>query len=120
MTESERERERVLINLLKAVIFHDPRKHFSGTINPDFPKHKSLFSTSPDKSLPLGDLVSQLLGNFYLHELDHFVKYELYIKHYGRYMDDMIFFHPDREVLENVTTHIRDFLREKHKLELHE
>jgi len=35
-------------------------------------------------------------------------------------MDDMIFFHPDREVLENVTTHIRDFLREKHKLELHE
>jgi hypothetical protein len=54
--------------------------------------------------------VSQILWNFYLHELDHFVKHKLNIKHYGRYMDDMLFFHPDREVLENTILQIRDFL----------
>lgn len=103
----------MIIDLLKKIIFHDPRIHFSGRIHPDFPKHKSLFFIPSDRGLPLGDLVSQLLGNFYLHELDHFVKHSLHIKHYGRYMDDMIFFHPDREVLENVTTQICDFLAQK-------
>jgi hypothetical protein len=56
--------------------------------------------------------VSQLLGNFYLHELDHFVKHSLHIKQYGRYMDDMIFFHPDKEVLEQVILQVRVFLRD--------
>ncbi len=49
----KRERERVLMNLLEIVLFHDPRQHFSGTINPDFPKHKSLFSASENCGLPL-------------------------------------------------------------------
>lgn len=108
------------MNLLKIVIFHDPRTHYSGNIHPDFPKHKSLFSAPSDRGLPLGDLVSQLLGNFYLHELDHFIKHTLQIKHYGRYMDDMIFFHSDRKVLENVTVQVCHFLKQKLKLELHE
>lgn len=108
------------MNLLKTVIFHDPRTHYSGTINSDFPKHKSLFSAPSDRGLPLGDLVSQLLGNFYLHELDHFIKHDLRIPYYGRYMDDMIFFHSDKEVLQNITTQIRVFLRLNLWLELHE
>jgi len=107
------------MNLLKIVIFHDPRTHFSGTINSDFPKHKSLLSTPPEIWLPLWDLVSQLLGNFYLHELDHFVKHTLKMKYYGRYMDDMIFFHPERAILENVIVEIRHFLHDKLQLTLH-
>jgi RNA-directed DNA polymerase len=35
-------------------------------------------------------------------------------------MDDMIFFHSDREVLEQVIVQTREFLREKLGLELHE
>lgn len=120
MTGKIRERERVLIDLLKKIIFHDARTHFSGTIHPVFPKHKSLFSTWPDRGLPLWDLVSQILWNFYLHELDHFVKHTLKIKQYGRYMDDMILFHSDREVLENAIEQIRDFLHNTLGLELHE
>ena len=108
------------MNLRKTVIFHDPRMHYSGTIHSDFPKHKSLFSAPSDRWLPLWDLVSQLLGNFYLHELDHFIKHTLKIKYYGRYMDDMIFFHEDRKVLENVIVQVRDFLTQKLWLELHE
>ncbi len=64
--------------------------------------------------------MSQILGNFYLHQLDYFVKHTLRMKYYGRYMDDIIFFHSDRQVLEHVTVQIRDFLREKLGLELHE
>lgn len=35
-------------------------------------------------------------------------------------MDDMIFFHEDRKVLENVTVQIRNFLAQQLNLELHE
>lgn len=109
-----------IIDLLKKIIFHDPRIHFSGIINPDFPKQKSLFSVSPERGLPLWDLVSQILGNFYLHTLDHFVKHTLCMKYYGRYMDDMIFFHTDRALLERTILQIRDFLNNELWLELHE
>ena len=101
------------MNLLKIILFHDPRAHYCGTIHPDFPKYKSLFSTSGDIGLSLGDLVSQLLGNFYLHELDHYIRHTLKIKHYGRYMDDMIFFHEDQKILANAILQIRDFLTQK-------
>lgn len=110
MTETS-ERERVLMNLLKIVLFHNPRRHFSGNIHPDFPIHKSLFSASENCGLPLGDLVSQLLGNFYLHELDHFIKHTVKIQYYGRYMDDMIFLHSDGEFLSSLIPTIQTFLQ---------
>ena len=38
--------------------------------------------------LPIGDLTSQLFSNIYLNELDQYVKRELKVQHYGRYVDD--------------------------------
>lgn len=40
--------------------------------------------------LPLGNLTSQFFGNVYLNDLDHFIKQELKIPAYLRYLDDMI------------------------------
>jgi hypothetical protein len=40
--------------------------------------------------LPLGNLTSQFLGNLYLNDLDHFIKQELKVPAYLRYVDDMI------------------------------
>ena len=40
--------------------------------------------------LPLGNLTSQFLGNLYLNDLDHYLKQELRIPTYLRYVDDMI------------------------------
>jgi len=51
--------------------------------------------------LPIGNLTSQVLGNVYLNDFDHYVKTKLKIKHYGRYVDDMIFFHQDKAYLES-------------------
>lgn len=66
------------------------------------PDSKSLFNKPNNTGLPIGNLTSQVFGNVYLNDFDHFVKKELKIKYYGRYVDDMIFFHNDKKYLEAI------------------
>jgi len=40
--------------------------------------------------IPIGNLTSQFLANLYLNEIDHFIKQELEVKAYLRYVDDLI------------------------------
>ena len=79
------------------------------------PKDKSLFSKPQGYGLPIGNLTSQIFGNVYLNELDHFIKKELKIKHYGRYVDDMVFVHQVKNVLKNSIPRIQ---KELDKVEL--
>jgi hypothetical protein len=51
------------------------------------------------KSLGLGSQVSQVCAIFYPDILDHFIKENLGIKYYGRYMDDLYLIHHDKEYL---------------------
>jgi hypothetical protein len=51
------------------------------------------------KGLPIGNLTSQFLANVYLNPLDHFVKHDLRVGGYVRYMDDFILFGDDPGVL---------------------
>ncbi len=51
------------------------------------------------KGLPIGNETSQLLAIYYLNELDHYIKEQLHIKYYIRYMDDFILLHHDKEYL---------------------
>ena len=51
------------------------------------------------KGLPIGNETSQLLAIYYLNELDHYIKEQLHIKYYVRYMDDFILIHHDKEYL---------------------
>jgi len=74
------------------------------------PKDKSLFSKPQGYGLPIGNLTSQIFGNVYLNDLDHFIKKELKIKYYGRYVDDMVFVHQDKNVLKNSIPHIQNEL----------
>lgn len=69
--------------------------------------------------MPLGNLTSQFFANVYLHELDMFVKHELKVKYYLRYVDDFIILHRDKRVLEKWKIEINDFLKCKLKIELH-
>jgi retron-type reverse transcriptase len=50
-----------------------------------------------EKGIPIGSLVSQLYALLYLNPLDHFVKRELGVKHYCRYVDDFVLFGLSRE-----------------------
>jgi len=74
----------------------------------------------PNPGLPIGNYTSQWFANFYLQEFDHFVKEELQIPVYVRYMDDMVIIGPNKRKLEKAIERIRDYLKNKLKLDLHE
>ncbi len=50
---------------------------------------------------------------------DQYVKKELEIKYYGRYVDDFIIIHLEKEHLKMIQPLITDFLNKKLKLTLH-
>jgi RNA-directed DNA polymerase len=72
------------------------------------------------KGLPIGNLTSQLFANFYLNELDRFVKHGLRSRYYIRYMDDFLVFGSDKARLAEVKDRIRTFLKDSLDLDLHE
>lgn len=51
------------------------------------------------KGLPIGNLTSQFLANFYLSDFDHFIKEELGCKGYLRYVDDFVLFDNSKYLL---------------------
>ena len=83
------------------------------------PKEKSLFYTPKNKGLPIGSLTSQFFANIYLNELDQFIKHQLKIKYYLRYVDDFIILANNTKTLINWQKEIQTFLQEKLKLTLH-
>ncbi len=72
----------------------------------------------PGRGLPIGNMTSQWFAVFYLDRLDRFVKEDLKIKAYIRYMDDFVLLHPDRFYLKTVLAQIEAYLAEKLDLEL--
>lgn len=48
------------------------------------------------KGLPIGNMSSQIIAIMYLNELDHYIKKNLKIKYYIRYMDDGILLHENK------------------------
>jgi len=76
------------------------------------------YPLEPDCGLPLGSYLSQWCGTFYLDDLDHFVKRDLKIAGYLRYMDDMVLFGDDREALLMARQRIAEWLQHEHRLQL--
>ena len=64
------------------------------------------------KGLSIGAMTSQFLSIFYTHELDHYIVHNLKVKHYVRYMDDMVLLHPDREYLKKCLKIIEEKIKE--------
>ncbi len=72
------------------------------------------------KGLPIGNLTSQFFANVYLNKFDHFVKRELKIKGYLRYVDDFVLFADSKEKLQDSYKRIKAYLKEQLSLELRE
>ena len=53
-----------------------------------------------DRGLGLGSQICQIIELLVLNDLDHFIKEQLRIKCYIRYMDDFILIHPDKQYLQ--------------------
>jgi len=71
------------------------------------------------KSMPIGNLTSQLFANVYLNELDQFVKHKLRAKYYLRYVDDFVVLHPSIDYLFQARDEIQKFLEKELLLTLH-
>ena len=114
----------IILYLLEQIIFTDPTlgcKFCSPEWKWDgLASTKSLFTAPQGKGLPIGNLTSQIMANFYLSILDHFVKHDLSIKMYGRYVDDFFLIHKEKEYLKQCMQEISGFLEWKLRLKLSE
>jgi hypothetical protein len=113
----------LVVKISMQIIFNDPtknciikgnRKQWDG-----LPKNKSLFHSPHGCGLPIGNLTSQVFANFYMHWFDAFVTKELGIKYYGRYVDDFIILHGDKDYLKNLIPKFSEFLLSTLQLTLH-
>lgn len=71
------------------------------------------------EGIPIGNFTSQWFANFYLQDLDHFIKEHLKVKYYVRYMDDMVLFSNNKKELRKIKIEIDNFLS-KEKLTIKE
>ncbi len=78
------------------------------------------YHTAPGRGVPIGNLISQHLANFYLGPFDRWIKETRRIGGYLRYMDDFILFGDSRAALKEELSAVRDFLSMALKLELKE
>jgi len=114
---------KLLLELIEKMIFSDPTKNYKIKGKKEnwvgLPKNKSLFFSKKNCGLPIGNLTSQLFSNIYLNDFDHFVKYKLGCKYYGRYVDDFFIVSRDKEFLKKNIKKIRQYIFEKLKLDIH-
>ena len=59
-----------------------------------------------------------MFANIYLNEIDQYIKHELKIKYYCRYLDDSIAFFKTKQEAKIALEKITNFLKEKLELEL--
>ncbi len=108
---------KTMVRLLSLVIFNDPTKgcFIKGSLSDweGLPASKSLFHAKEGCGLPIGNLTSQLFSNVYLNLLDQFVKRELHVKHYGRYVDDFYMVAATKEELLPLIPRVRKFLHDE-------
>lgn len=113
----------LLIELCKKIIDNDPTKNCiikgKKTDWNDLPPSKTLFHSPENCGLPIGNLTSQVFANFYLDSFDHYIKHQLKMKYYGRYVDDFVMVHHDKEYLKSLIPQMNNFLSSELKLTLH-
>ena len=77
-----------------------------------------MYAQKREKGIEIGNYTSQIFANIYLNEVDQYVKHELKVKYYVRYLDDSILIVQTKEEAKKVLQLVRKFLKEKLELEL--
>jgi len=92
---------------------------FPETGSPDYFPGDDLFSPLDRlRGIPIGNLTSQFLANLYLDGFDHFVKEELRVRPYLRYVDDMVLLDDDKGRLAELRQRVAERLG-RERLRLH-
>lgn len=76
------------------------------------PKDKLTGEKFMEKSVNIGDQLSQIIGIYYPYRIDNYVKYVRGQKFYGRYMDDWYIMSPSKEELLDILENIRRIAKE--------
>lgn len=71
-----------------------------------------------ETGIPIGNYLSQYSGNYYFSDFDHWIKEQKHVKHYFRYMDDMVIFGRTKEELFALNDEIDDYFRDELKLRI--
>ena len=115
--------QKLIIDICRKVIFYRPTEHciIKGHKSDwkGLPRDKSLFHSPTNCGLPIGNLTSQVFANFYMNQFDHFVKHSLKIRYYGRYVDDCVIVHNQKEYLKSIIPVIKEFLKSNLAITLH-
>ncbi len=72
----------------------------------------------PGRGMPIGNLTSQHFANYYLNALDQYVVNTLHPDGYVRYMDDLVLFAGDKDLLWQQRGQIEAFMAERLQLQL--
>lgn len=120
--ENDRKKEK-LRELCKQIVLHHPElnceKRGDKSLWAKLDPNKSLFNVGYERGLPIGNLTSRILANFFLTKLDRFIKETLGFKYYGRYVDDFMIVSSDKEKLKSSVDKIIEFAQRELKLTIH-
>ena len=72
-----------------------------------------LIVDSAQQGVPIGNYTSQWFANFYLQDLDHYIKEQLKVPYYIRYIEDMVLFHRIKKELHKIKDKIEEFLKQE-------
>ncbi len=100
--------KKILLEILKNKISDKKLLEFS----------KVILDDGEEIGIPIGNFTSQYFANIYLNELDHYIKEQLKVKNYVRYMDDFVLLVPKKEEAKRLLVLIKEFLNKKLQLEL--
>lgn len=102
--------------LVETILRDNPEKHciLKSPLEEwrDLDPSKSLFHIDDNLGLPIGNLISQLLANFYLNDFDHYVMDTLEYSYYGRYVDDFYILSRNKDRLLEDIPRMREKLAE--------
>jgi RNA-directed DNA polymerase len=76
------------------------------------------YEKSPGCGIPIGNLTSQYFANYYLGFTDRYIKEKLKVKGYVRYMDDMVIWGNNQEILKKQKDDIIKYIKYKLQLEV--
>jgi hypothetical protein len=75
--------------------------------------YEILDSTDGNVGVPIGNYLSQYSGNFYFSSFDHWIKEEKHVKHYHRYMDDIVIFAETKRELHQLKKEVDEYFQTK-------
>jgi len=104
-------------NIDKGILYNIMSEYISDKLLLDLTR-KFIYDNDESVSIPIGNYTSQYFANIYLDKLDKYIKEELKVKYYVRYMDDMILLIKDKEEAILLKDKISLLLKERLHLEL--